>query len=74
MVIKEEFEILISKDGRLKITAKGFKGNKCEIPLKRLMQLIAADSRILEQGNTWEYQLSDTEATETLKLTDKDEE
>jgi len=73
MVLKEEFEILISKDGKLKITAKGFKGAKCEIPLRRLMQLIAGDARILEEGKTWEYYLSEIEAAESLKLKDKDE-
>jgi len=73
MVVKEEFEILISKDGKLKITAKGFKGNRCEIPLRRLIQLIASGTPILEEGKTWEYHLTDTEASESLKLKDQDE-
>ena len=68
MVMKEEFEILISKDGQLKMIARGFKGKKCEAPLHKLKQLLAPDSPILEQGKTWEYYLAEEEVSETLKL------
>ena len=74
MVIKEEFEILISKDGKLKMTARGFKGKKCEQPLQQLKHLLAPDSPILEQGRTWEYYLAEEDVTESLKITgSKDE-
>ena len=46
MPSKEEFEILIDKDGAVRLTAKGFQGKECEIPLKRLQQLLASDSSI----------------------------
>jgi len=42
MAIKEEFEIRISKDGELKIVAKGFAGKECEIPLKELRKVLEA--------------------------------
>jgi hypothetical protein len=69
MVIKEEFEILISKDGRLKITAKGFKGNQCQQPLKQMKNLLAPGSPILEERRTWEAGLVEEEITESLKIT-----
>lgn len=46
MAIKEEFEIRISKDGELKIVAKGFSGNECSIPLKDFMKILKIDGRI----------------------------
>jgi hypothetical protein len=38
MAIKEEFEIRISKNGEVKIIAKGFSGTECEVPLKTLQK------------------------------------
>ena len=75
MVMKEEFEILISKDGKMKMTARGFKGKQCEKPLQQLKQLLAPDSPVLEQGHTWEYYLAEEDVTESLKVSqnpDKD--
>jgi hypothetical protein len=69
MVLKEEFEILISKDGKLKITAKGFKGNQCQQPLKHMQQTFADGKPILEEGRTWEAGLAEEDVTESLKLT-----
>jgi hypothetical protein len=46
MAIKEEFEILIDKEGGVRLTAKGFQGRECEVPLKKLQQLLAGDSSI----------------------------
>ena len=46
MAVKEEFEILIDKDGALHITAKGFRGRECEIPLRKLQELLKADPNI----------------------------
>ena len=46
MASKEEFEILIDKDGSVRLTAKGFQGKECEIPLKKLQQLLTSDSSI----------------------------
>ena len=66
--MKEEFEIIISKDGKLKMTARGFKGKRCEKPLAELKQLIAPESPIIEEGKTWEYYQVEVEATDTLKL------
>ena len=69
MVMKEEFEIIISKDGKLKITAKGFKGTKCQQPLKRMVNTFSPSGEVLEEGATWEATLVEEEATESLKLT-----
>ena len=68
MVMKEEFEIIISKDGKVKITAKGFKGNQCQQPLKKMKNALSPDGRVLEEGRTWEAGLVEEEATESLKL------
>ncbi len=68
MVMKEEFEILISKDGELKMTARGFKGKQCEKPLMNLKNLLAPGSPVMEEGKTWEYFQTEVEATESLKL------
>ncbi len=69
MVMKEQFEILIAKDGRLKITVKGVRRKGCEKSVQRLKELIAPDVAITEQGRTWEYDLIEEHATENLKLT-----
>lgn len=40
MAVKEEFEIRISKNGEIKIIAKGFSGKECEIPLEKIRKLL----------------------------------
>jgi hypothetical protein len=68
MVMKEEFEIIISKDGKIKITAKGFKGNQCQQPLKQMKNTFSPTGEVLEEGRTWEADVVEEVATETLKL------
>jgi hypothetical protein len=46
MAVKEEFEIVIDKEGALKAIAKGFAGRECEIPLKRLIEMLGVDTSI----------------------------
>ncbi len=53
MAIKEEFEIRISKEGELKIVAKGFAGKECEIPLKAMQKILNAEKALIE--HTQEY-------------------
>jgi hypothetical protein len=47
MAVKEEFEIVIDKEGGLRALAKGFAGKECEIPLKRLIQMLGQEAGIL---------------------------
>jgi len=46
MAIKEEFEILIDKEGGVRAVAKGFAGRECEIPLKKLIQMLGTVANI----------------------------
>ena len=46
MAIKEEFEILIDKEGGVRAVAKGFAGRECEIPLKKLIQMLGTEANI----------------------------
>jgi len=48
MAIKEEFEIRISKDGEMRIVAKGFSGKECEVPLKDFQKTIGAEDARIE--------------------------
>ncbi|MCI0482376.1 MAG: DUF2997 domain-containing protein [Candidatus Dadabacteria bacterium] len=66
--MKEEFEIIISKDGRIKITARGFKGNQCQQPLKKIKSMLSPDGTVLEEGRTWEAGLAEEETFESLKI------
>ena len=68
MVVKEQFEILISKDGQLKMTVQGIRKRGCEKTLLRLKQLIAPDLPIIEQGKTWEHDLIEEDTSESLKV------
>ena len=40
MAVKEEYEIYISKDGEVKVIAKGFDGKTCEIPMSKLKKIL----------------------------------
>jgi hypothetical protein len=46
MAVKEEFEIVIDKEGALRAMAKGFSGRECEIPLKRLIEMLGIETGI----------------------------
>jgi len=43
MAIKEEFEIYIDKDGNMRVVAKGYRGNECMEPLKRIQKVLDAE-------------------------------
>ena len=43
MAIKEEFEIFISKDGEMRVVAKGYTGNECMQPLKNIQKTLNAE-------------------------------
>jgi hypothetical protein len=53
MAIKEEFEIRISKDGELKIVAKGFSGTECEVPLKKMQKILGAENSRIEHNEEY---------------------
>ena len=59
MAIKEEFEIRISKSGEMKIVAKGFGGTECEIPLKKLRELLNAENAMIEHTDEF-YRVTGT--------------
>jgi hypothetical protein len=48
MATKEEFEIRISRDGEMKIVAKGFTGRECEVPLKSMQKIVGAEGTRIE--------------------------
>ena len=65
MAIKEEFEIIISKNGEMRIQAKGFTGQTCKLPLEDLKVVLKAqDSRI---EHTEEYYRESTHVESKIK-------
>ncbi|HEX9745652.1 MAG TPA: DUF2997 domain-containing protein [bacterium] len=67
MAIKEEFEIRISKNGEIKITARGFSGQACDIPLHKLKQLIDENGISTIQHTDEYYKVTDTVDTKIKK-------
>ncbi len=54
MAVKEEFEIRVSKDGEIRIVARGFSGKECEIPLKELLKKLGVDGKVnIEHTEEW---------------------
>ena len=62
MAIKEEFEIRISKDGEMKIVAKGFAGRECEVPLKNMQKVLGAEGARIEHTEEFYKQTTKVDA------------
>ncbi len=48
MAIKEEFEIYIDKDGKMRVIAKGYRGSECMDPLKNMQKTLNAEDATIE--------------------------
>ena len=55
MAQKEEFEIIITPDGQIKIEAIGFTGTDCVQPLKKISQIVAPGLSPIRQEKLPEY-------------------
>ncbi len=62
MAIKEEFEIRISKEGELKVVAKGFRGAECEVPLKKIQKILNAETARIEHTEEFSKITGEVEA------------
>jgi hypothetical protein len=70
MAIKEEFEIIINKDGGIQVVAKGFQGRECEIPLKNMLKTLGFDEEAALQF-TEEYRRALSSGDVETKIKDK---
>jgi hypothetical protein len=70
MAVKEEFEIIISKDGGIQVIAKGFQGRECEIPLKNVLKTLGFDEESALQF-TEEYRRAMSSSDVEAKIKDK---
>jgi hypothetical protein len=55
MAHKEEFEIIVTPDGQIKIKAMGFKGTTCMQPLKQVGEIIAPGVAPIREEKQAEY-------------------
>ena len=55
MATKEEFIIIVSPNGEIKLEAVGFKGKKCVKPLEEVGNIIAPDTQPTRKEKKSEY-------------------
>ena len=55
MARKEEFEIIVSPDGQIKVKAVGFKGTECVKPLKEISEVIAPGVQPIREEKLTDY-------------------
>ncbi len=65
MAIKEEFEIFISKNGEMRVNAKGFNGQTCKLPLEKIRAALKAEQSMIEHSE--EYYKVTTEVEAKIK-------
>jgi len=68
MALKEEFEIIIDKDGKMQILAKGFQGKECAVPLKKVQEVLNVEAEI-----SWTREYYETKETTGLETKVKDD-
>ena len=55
MATKEEFEIIVTPDGEIKIVALGFKGPKCIDELKEVGEIVSPGNDAIREEKFPEY-------------------
>ncbi len=55
MAKKEEFDIIVSPNGEIKVVAIGFKGAACLKPIKEVGEIISPDNAPIHEEKLSEY-------------------